>query len=202
VHVTGRRPDDFGRAVVEVEAGYASGDANPDDGTLKRFTFDPNHRVGLVLFNHILAWKTARAATIAADPAIVNRPAPGLSLLPSNGGIFGAAYVNPRAIFRPVKWIDVKAGLLVAQATADVVDPVHYGLLSEVANYDGGDERSHDLGLEIDLGADVRITPNRGTTIQVGAEGGVLFAGHAFDDAQGNPLGNQYVGQIKLGVQF
>jgi hypothetical protein len=202
VHVAGRGADHFGRTVVEVEAGYASGDADPGDGTIKRFTFDPNHHVGLVLFNHVLAWKTARAATSAADPAIVNRPAPGLSLLPSNGGIFGAAYLNPRAVVRPVKWIDLKAGLLVAHATADVVDPLHYGLLSDVANYDGGNERSHDLGLEIDLGADFRIATNRGTTIQAGAEGGVLFPGHAFDDARGVGIGNQYLGQIKLGVQY
>jgi hypothetical protein len=123
-------------------------------------------------------------------------------LLPSNGGIFGAAYLNPRAIVRPKKWLDLKAGIVIAQATADVVDPYHYGLLSDYANYDGGDERNHDLGLEIDIGSDVRIAADPRTTVQIGVEGGVLFPGHAFDDARGNRLGNQVVAQIKLGLQY
>ena len=43
----------------------------------KRFTFDENHHVGLVLFDQVLRWKTARSATIAQDPSLVARPAPG-----------------------------------------------------------------------------------------------------------------------------
>ncbi|HEY8087341.1 MAG TPA: hypothetical protein VIF09_05840, partial [Polyangiaceae bacterium] len=35
------RPDLYGQVVAQVEVGYASGDANPDDNTEKRFVFDP-----------------------------------------------------------------------------------------------------------------------------------------------------------------
>src|SRR5262249_21909081 len=144
--------------------------------------------VGLVLFDHVLAWKTARAATIGQDQNLAARAAPGLWLLPSNGGVFGAEYINPRVIVRPKRWLDLKGGVVIAQTTADFVDPYHFSALGNAVNYDGGDPRKHDLGVEIDLGADARIAVDKAATVQAGLEGGVLFPGHAFDDAAGNKL--------------
>ena len=202
VATSGEGKDRFGRLVAEIEVGYASGDANPTDGVTKRFTFDENHHVGLVLFDHVLRWKTARAATIAQDPALVARAAPGLEYLPSNGGVFGAQYINPRLVVRPRRWLDLKAGAVIAQTTADFVDPYHFVALGNARNYDGGDPRLHDLGVELDLGAAARITLDPSATLQIGAEGGVLFPGHAFDDASGNTLPTQAVGTLQLGLQF
>ncbi|HEY4122059.1 MAG TPA: hypothetical protein VGM56_29535 [Byssovorax sp.] len=192
----------FGKLVTEVELGYASGDADPYDGVTKRFTFDPNHHVGLVLFNQVLAWKTARAAYDASDPGLVARAAPGVGFLPSNGGVFGAAYVNPRATFRPKKWLDLKAGLVIAQTTADLVDPYRFGALGTVKNYDGGDAKKHDLGLELDGGVDVRVPIEKRVTFQFGVEAGVLFPGHAFDDAAGKAMPDQALINAKLGAEF
>jgi hypothetical protein len=202
VHVSGAGKDTWGDLVGEVEVGYASGDANPDDGVSKRFTFDANHRVGLVLFNQVLAWKTARAATIAQDPDLVARAAPGLDLLPSRGAVFGAQYLNPRMIFRPRRWLDLKTGVVVAQTTADLVDPYHQDALGNVTNYEGGISRRHDLGLELDLGASLRIPVDTTATVQAGVEAGVLFPGHAFDDENGGRLSNQYLVSLALGLQF
>jgi hypothetical protein len=202
VHVNGTGKDAWGDLVGEIETGYASGDADSNDGVTKRFTFDANHRVGLVLFNQVLAWKTARAATIAQDPDVVARPAPGLGLLPSKGGVFGAQYLNPRFIARPRRWLDLKTGVVIAQTSADLVDPYHQGALGNIANYDGGDSRRHDLGLELDFGASVRIPIDTTATVQAGAEGGVLFPGHAFDDVAGGRLANQYLVNLMLGLQF
>jgi hypothetical protein len=200
--VKGRGLGECGDLVVQLEWGYASGDANPYDGVNRRFTFEPNHNVGLVLFDQVLAWKTARAATLASDPNLVRRPAPGLQFLPSNGGVFGAMYLNPTAIVRPKRWLDLKAGVVIGQSTADVVDPYHAGALGDFASYDGGDERSHNLGLELDIGADLRFTVSESLKLDLGAEGGVLLPGRAFDDARGQRLPNQYLGNVKLGVNF
>jgi hypothetical protein len=202
VHVRGEGADRWGDVAGEVEVGYASGDADPSDGTTKRFTFDENHHVGLVLFDQVLRWKTARSATIAQDPAIVARGAPGLELLPSNGGVFGAEYVNPRVVFRPRRWVDLKAGVVVAQTTADLVDPFQFAALGNARNYDGGDPKKHDLGVEVDLGAAFRVPLEKYATIQAGVEAGVLFPGHAFDDAAGNRLANQYLSSVQVGLQF
>ena len=200
--VTGTGKDAWGELVAEVETGYASGDADSNDGVSKRFTFDGNHRVGLVLFNQVLAWKTARAATIAQDPDLVARAAPGLGFLPSKGGVFGAQYLNPRMIIRPRRWLDLKTGVVIAQTTADLVDPYHQGALGNIATYDSGDPRRHDLGLELDFGANVRVPVDTTATVQAGVEGGVLFPGHAFDDVNGGRLANQYLVNLALGIQF
>jgi len=197
--------DDLGRwgdIAVQLEWGYASGDADPYDGVTRRFTFNQNHNVGLVLFDHVLAWRTARSATIAQDPEIVNRASPGLQFLPSEGGVFGASYLNPTMVVRPKRWLDLKAGAVLAQTSADFVDPFHVGALGDYANYEGGDPQSHDLGLELDAGSDVRIHVSRDTTIQLGVEGGILFPGNAFRHENGALLGPQYLLNSKLGLLY
>ncbi len=202
VKVSGQGKDRFGQVLGEIELGYASGDANPTDGVTKRFTFDENHHVGLVLFDQVLRWKTARSATIAQDPTVVARAAPGLEYLPSNGGVFGAQYINPRFVVRPRRWLDLKGGVVIAQTTADFVDPYQFGALGSARNYDGGDPHAHDLGVELDAGAAARVSLDPGATLQFGVEGGVLFPGHAFDDANGDRLPNQYLASVQAGLQF
>ncbi|MFO0553451.1 MAG: hypothetical protein U0271_34025 [Polyangiaceae bacterium] len=202
VHTTSNDKDTWGNIVAEIEWGFATGDADPYDGTSHRFTFDTSHNVGLILFDQVLGWKTARAATIAQDDRIVNRPSPGLQLLPSNGGIFGATYLNPRLILRPIRQVDAKLGLVWAQATADVVDPYHAGALGSYTNFDGGDPTRRDLGVEIDTGFDARIPLERTVALELGAEGGIFFPGHAFDDANGETLAQQMYLNAKLGLQF
>ncbi len=202
VHTRSNDQHRWGDFVAELEWGYASGDADPLDGTTRRFTFDTSKNVGLVLFDHVLGWKTARAATIAQDERVVGRASPGLQYLPSNGGVFGATYLNPRMIFRPLREVDVKLGLVWANATADVVDPYHVGGLGDYKNFDGGDPTSRDLGVEIDVGADVRIPLERTVSLELGAEGGVLFPGHAFDNASGQALPEQMLLNTKVGLQF
>jgi hypothetical protein len=105
-------------------------------------------------------------------------------------------------VVRPARWLDLKGGVVIAQTTADFVDPFHFGALGNARNYDGGDPRLHDLGVELDLGAAARIALDPGATLQIGAEGGVLFPGRAFDDATGKGLPDQMVGVVQLGLQF
>jgi hypothetical protein len=196
---TGRR---FGRLVVSAEYGYASGDADPYDGTLRRFSFDQNHNVGLVLFDHVMAWKTARAATIAQDPDIVNRPAPGLDLFPSEGSISGATYVNPTVVVRPLHWLDLKGGVVIAQTTADLVSPFQAGALGNYANYEGGDERNHDLGVELDAGVDVRLPLSNHLVVNGGVDAGVFLPGGAFENAAGEGMAEQFLVNAKFGINY
>ena len=152
-------PATFGDLVAQVELGYASGDADPYDGADRRFLLHPNHRVGLLLFDEVMRFQTARAATASRDPLLPDdaRPVPGLDRLPSNGGVSGAQYVYPTFVYRPRHWVDLKAGVLIAQATADVVDPYRLSVGGAPVNYRGGDARRRDLGVELDVGAETRI---------------------------------------------
>lgn len=191
----------LGRWVVQLEAGYASGDADPYDGTIRRFTFDPNHAIGLVMFPFVMHFQTARAATNALDPSLSARPMPGAHLLGSNGGVFGAQYLNPTVVFRPCQCFDFKVGAVVAVATSDVVDPYRTATTGE-ANYNGGSPRSRDLGLELDVGVEWHKRLSHVTLLQLGGQAGVLFPGHAFDDAKGQSAKTQSVVQARVGVQF
>ena len=197
-------PMTFGDLVGQVEVGYASGDADPYDGTEKRFTFHPDHKVGLVLFDEVMRWQTARAATAAVDPLLANssRPPPGIDLLPSNGGVFGAQYINPTMLVRPKKWLDLKAGMVIAQATADVVDPLRIATQGAYVNYRGGDPHRHDLGEEVDLGFEARVPLEYKITLQLGAQGGVLFPGGALADAMGAGMKTPWLAVGRAGLQF
>ncbi len=197
-------PNTFGSVVAQLEVGYASGDANPYDDVNRRFTFDPNHRIGLLLFDEVMRWQTARASTAAQDPLLTNgsRPPPGVNLLPSNGGVFGATYINPTFIYRPLPALDLKAGAVMAQATADVVDPYRLGTQGAYVNYRGGDPKRHDLGLELDLGVEGRIKLDNNLRLQLGAQGAILFPGGALADASGETMKTPWLVTGRVGLQF
>jgi hypothetical protein len=194
----------YGDFVGQVEVGYASGDADPLDGTQRRFVFDPNHRVGLILFDEVMRWQTARAATAATDPLLTNsqRPTPGVDLLPSNGGIFGAQYVNPTFIYRPRHWLDLKSGMVIAQSTSDVVDPYRLATTGNYQNYRGGDPKKKDLGVEVDGGFEARFPLEYDILLQLGAQAGVLFPGSALEDKDGVRLPLQWLAMGRFGLQY
>src|SRR5262249_39803901 len=158
--------------------------------------------IGLLLFDELLRWQTARSATAAMDPRLANasRPTPGADLLPSNGGIFGAQYVNPTFIVRPRHWLDLKAGLVLAPATGDVVDPYLVATRGAYVNSRGGDTRKKDLGVEIDGGIESRLPLDAGLMAVFGAQGGILFPGGAFEDASGAGLPMQWLAVGRLGL--
>jgi len=194
----------YGDLVAQVELGYASGDADPYDGTQKRFTFDGNHRIGLVLFDEVLRFQTARAATAARDPLLANgeRPTPGSDRLASNGGIFGATYVNPTFVYRPHPSLDLKAGMVLAQSTADVVDPYRTATSGSYVNSRGGNPRAKDFGLELDAGVEWRKPLEYGMTLALGMQAGILFPGDALADAMGTRLKTPWVTVTRAGLYF
>ncbi len=197
-------PSTWGDIAAQLEVGYASGDANPYDTTEHRFTFDPNHKVGLLLFDEVMRWQTARSSAAAQDPLLQNgtRPTPGVNLLPSNGGVFGAEYIYPTVIVRPRPWVDLKAGAVIAGTTADLVDPYRVATQGAYVNYRGGDAKRHDLGIELDGGFELRIKLDRALRVQLGAQAGVLFPGGAFADASGSIMSAPYMVMGRAGMQF
>ncbi len=194
----------YGDLVAQLELGYASGDADPYDTTQRRFVFDPNHKVGLLLFDELMRFQTARASTAATDPLLTNanRPTPGVDLLPSNGGVFGAQYVNPTFVYRPRHFIDVKAGMVLAQATTEIVDPYRLATQGSYVNYRGGDRHKKDLGVEFDAGFEGRFPLDYDLKAVVGAQAGLLLPGAAFENSDGDRLPPQWIVISRLGLLF
>ena len=101
-----------------------------------------------------------------------------------------------------MSWLDLELGVVVAQTTADFVDPYRTAVDGSYVNFDGGSATNHDLGVELDAGIEVHYPLTNAFVISGGAEGGLLFPGRAFDDAQGTRLPNQYLLNSKLGVRY
>ncbi|MCC7537299.1 MAG: hypothetical protein IT379_13845 [Deltaproteobacteria bacterium] len=191
------------RVDARVEVGWATGDAAVDgsDDAQTRFVMDPDHRVGLLLFPEVLSAMTARAAVQASAPELVGRPFPGSELLPTNGGVAGAFYVNPTVVWRPWQpWWDVRFGAVLAQSSSDLVDPFRQRTEGVARNFRGGDAGARDLGLELDFAARVRVQIARNIRFQARLEGAVLLPGHAFDDEAGEPMDPLVLGRIGLGM--
>lgn len=194
----------YGDLVAQVEVGYASGDADPYDGTERRFVFEPNHKVGLLLFDEVLRFQTARSATAATDPLLTNanRPTPGVDLLPTNGGVAGAEYINPTFVYRPRHFFDLKAGMVIAQSTAEVVDPYRLATQGAYVNYRGGDRHKKDLGVEFDGGFEARFPLDYDLKGVLGGQAGLLLPGGALEDADGVRLPPQWIAIGRLGLLF
>ncbi len=193
---SGRGAHAFGRFVGAVEWGYASGDGAPHDTRVQSFAFDPNHKIGLVLFDEVLRWKSARASRLVGQ-------APSRAFnVASAGSVSAATYLNPTFVYRPLRSLDLKAGLVIAQATDDVVDPSSFSPSGVETNYDGGPSSARDLGIELDAGFEWRAELNTDLNLELGAQAGILFPGHAFDSASGDSLAPQRIGVARVGVQY
>lgn len=187
---------------VVFEGGYASGDSDPQDGVQQRFTFNPAHRVGLILFPEVMAWHTARSATISADPRVVGSAPRGAELLPSSGAVTNAAYLYPTATFQLARWLDVRTGAVIAVSTSDFVDPVRTTIYGTAQNYRGGNPYARDLGAELDLGFNGRHTLPGDVKLLWGLQGAMFLPGHAWDDGAGNPLPNRWLGVVRVGAEY
>jgi hypothetical protein len=187
---------------VVFEGGYASGDSNTEDGVERRGTFDPDHRVGLVMFPEVIAMQTARAAFLAQDQDTFGLPSRGAQLLPTNGGVSGSYYLFPYAIWRPLDWIDVRLGAVLGWASTDVVDPYRQRAESRSVNYRGGDPARRDLGLEVDAAVRLRGRLTDWLEMTGGIEGGLMFPGHAFDDDHGVAMGEVGLVRLRVGLVF
>lgn len=153
-HATLTEPGD--RVLGHLVAGWASPDADGDDGTTHSFTFDRDFDAGLVLFDQVLGSVDAATHVHLTDPQRVHEPPDGVEALVREGAIHDAAFLQPVLQGKPVDWLDLRAGVLAAWATAPAANPF-YSFRA------GGSPRNqHDvapggryLGTEIDWGVTV-----------------------------------------------
>lgn len=182
----------LGPVVATLEFDYASGDADPRDETaLTTFSFARDSNVGLLLFEHVLAFETARSAAVG----IRNLKNLGASSFPltelaSDGRFQNAIALFPQVLYRPWPSLGVRAGVLFAWSAAPVVDPV-MTLLAEdglridddAVNWNGGRPARY-YGTEMDLQIEWRFRDHFLWTL----EGAVLFPGAALRDRSGDAV--------------
>jgi hypothetical protein len=163
--------------LVRLEAGRASGDDDPYDDVARTFGFNTAHRVGLLLFREVLPMASARAVDRAADPALTQRPAPGLRSIVQQGGVSNAQYLYPTVRWRLDEALEFRAGYLLAATTAEWVDPFRTAQAGGYAVGPAGVPTGVALlGQEL-LGAVHSTWPVLGGELALVVEGSVLFPG-------------------------
>lgn len=185
------------RIALGLEVGYASGDADPADGESRTFTFDPDHRPGLLLFSDVLRLVTLRGAERFADGDRVGLAPAGADLLPTQGAVRNAIYAAPAASWRPGPWHLQVAGL-VAWAAVPWLDPTatfaaggasrnHHGLAS--ARFYGG---------EVSMLAEYALAVPSVGRAALGLEGGVFVTGAALDGALAESAVGKVIARLDL----
>jgi hypothetical protein len=139
---------------IVLEGGYASGDDNPFDTEQRAFTFDREHRVGLMMFREALARSTAVAAANIADPTHRASPPRGFHRAATGGAVRGAVYINPRVTYEIVEGLQVMVGYLHATSDGFYTDPFQSGLQGGTSMGTRGVPLPRTFGDELDLGLD------------------------------------------------
>lgn len=157
-----------------LRAGYASGDADPDDGVTHDFTADRDFGVGMVLFDELSGAVEAASYALLTDPQYAGQGPDGADAIVTEGAFRRAAFLQPVARLREGP-LDVSLGLLAAFATAPMSEPFY-------SYRAGGVPYSHHdtplegrlLGTELDWRIALQTTEDGPIRAQVELEGGHL----------------------------
>jgi hypothetical protein len=183
---------DIGPVTATLEVDYASGDADPrDDTPLTTFNFAHDTNVGLLLFQHVLAFQSARSAAVGIENLrnLGARSFP-ITELASEGRFHNSIALFPQVQYRPLDWLSTRLGVLAAWSAAPVVDPI-MTLLNEdgdridddAVNWNGGRPARY-YGTEIDLQIEFNWKEHFLWTL----EGALLIPGAALRDESGDAV--------------
>ncbi len=192
----------YGRLQGYIDWGYASGDQNPGDDRVENFRFDRDYKVGLILFDEVIGYQSARSAFRAADPTLLGQAPEGVDLAPTGGAVTSATYIYPRVRFGIKEWLDVYGGPLFAWSTAKLTDPFNSRIGGGTAiNYLGASPGGY-LGTELDLGLQARWHPITMILVTGTLEAGLLLPGDAFTMGSGGVMGPIGMGRLRLAVSL
>lgn len=169
-----------------LEGDFATGDHNPNPGsTLSQLYFAEDANVGLLMFERIMQYESARSA--ASGVVLLDRI--GAKTFPaeridSEGSFTNAVAVFPQFDFRPHPNLLLRSGVLMAWAPAGTVDPIQSlarrdgtSIEDDLINFNGG-KPGHFYGTEIDGRFQWKYLDH----FVFDLEGAVLFPGDAFYD--------------------
>lgn len=185
-----------------LDAGWFSGDGNPDDDQQNGFDAAPGYTAGLLLFPFIRGWQSARSARRAEDPLLSGEPPNGVQYLPSEGRVGNVLFVQPKARWAIAERFELWGGPLLAASSSRMLDPLAARLAGGApSNAFEAEVDSRLLATELDLGIRTQYG-FRNFWLQAGVQGGVLFPGPALDDADGLREDPTYGGWLRLEVRY
>ncbi len=192
----------IGRTYIYLDGGYASGDQNTADDRVENFRFDRDYKVGLILFDQVMAYQSGRSGVRASDPNLTGVPPEGADLIGTAGSITGAWYLFPRIRLAMADWLDGYGGPLFAFSTARLTDPFNSRIGGGTSLNSLGGTPGLYLGTELDLGVQARIKPISELTITLTGEGGLFLPGDAYNLPTGGMMSPVAFGRVRLGVSI
>ena len=174
------------------EMDYASGDSDPQPRTpLTQFRFAEDTNVGLLLFKHVLAYQTARAAAAGVELLKgLNAPTYPLDQIDTRGAFTNAFAIFPQFDVHPIPTVLLRGGVLMAWAPAKVIDPIAslqrrdgVRIEDDLVNFAGGKPGRY-YGTELDGRVQWRFMDHFAADL----EGAILFPGSALEDVNGDAV--------------
>jgi hypothetical protein len=195
----------FEQLEVELEGGYASGDANPFDSSSNGFDYNRDYKVSLVLWDEAVLFQTQNAAARLASSASGAHPPNGVDSLPTEGAVTNAVYLKPTLRYRPAALLGkvrFTAALLWARAPEPVIDAYESYLRSAPANSFGA-AAGKNYGVELDGAITWRDRYFQSRLgLELGVQYGVLFPGDVFAKMDGSKMGKAVAAKLRGGVTF
>ncbi|MEZ4295929.1 MAG: alginate export family protein, partial [Polyangiaceae bacterium] len=156
---------------------------------LSQFVFAEDTNVGLLLFEHVLAFQTARASAAGVETlrrlGASSYPA---EVINTRGAFTNAIALFPQVDVRPATGLQLRLGALFAWADSDVVDQVAslqardgLEISDDTVNFVGAPAAGRRYyGTELDARLSYRLLDH----VNFELEGAVLFPGDALQNAQ------------------
>jgi len=175
-----------------LEWAYAAGDDDPRTTTpLTISSWPRDTNLGLLLFEHTLAFQTARSAQVGIENLRqVEADSFPLTEIATDGRVTNVNALFPQVFWDVLPTLRIKGGVLFAWAAADTVDPIQsllrwdgVAIADDTINYAGGKPGSY-WGTELDLGVELRYEQLFTAVL----EAAVLFPGSGLEDENGDAV--------------
>lgn len=171
------------RLGMDLRLGLASGDSDPDDGVARDFAFDRDFDVGQVLFDEVMGGVEAAAYNLITDPENGGHPPDAVDSIVTEGQARRTFFVQPMVHGKPLPMVSLRAGVLLAWATAPVRHPFYGTRAGGVpTNHHNEPVDGNYLGTEVDWKASLTI-PFQGSFTDPDPEAArvevVIQGGHA-----------------------
>lgn len=175
-----------------LEGDVATGDHNPNPGTpLTQLYFAEDSNVGLLMFERILHYETARSS--AAGVVLLDRigaPTFPAERIDSEGSFTNAVAVFPQFDFKPHPNVLLRGGVLMAWSPSGTVDATQSlqqrdgtEIEDDLVNFNGG-KPGHFYGTELDGRFQWKYLDH----FLFDLEGAILFPGDALEDENGQAV--------------
>ena len=136
---------------VGLNAGFASGDANPSDEVYSTFSMDRDYNAGSMIFDLHQAATEVATYNLITDPEHAGNPPDGVEFAVTEGAIRQAMYLQPTLTYKNfADWMDVAVGSVMAWQTVPVSSPfISYRNGGEAVNHLGEPTTGYQLGVEL-----------------------------------------------------